>query len=339
MVHEMAFRLPPGIGKGALAAFAMLCVLNGALLSDVVVHRYASVFAVGRAMDKQLYLEGHPPVVLALGNSRVDNGIDPAVLRAEWGGNVSVFNHGIPGANARVMHGMLERLSRKGSLASVKWVLIGLDESFLQADESLGYVYFFGDRASLWAARQYGFWFGSWVRLWSYSDNLRELREPEKALRFVQATLQPLEPVGGAASRFQGYRKGFHGGGQDAGQLARQEASASQHPDPSVVAAFESMLDLLQESGIRVAVTFPPYLHRQNAYLDPSPARAAFSDTKASLKQRGVIVLDATDPVPREAVYFVNAGHLNDDGAQIYSTWIARALRSEMGSLVTGKAQ
>lgn len=331
--------LPPGIGMGAALALGLLVGLNLLLLNDGVVHHYGAVFAVGRAMDKQLHVESHPPAVLVVGNSRVDNGVDPTTLRSVWHDRVASFNHGIPGANARVMYGMLKRMDEKGRLGKVRGVLLGLDESFLQADESLGYIYFFGHRPTLLADREYRFWFGSWLRLWSYSDNLRQLREPEKALRFVSATFRPLEPVGGAASRNLGYRKGFGGGGQDEGQVGRQEVLAQHKPDQSVLRALDALLDLLQTRGIPVAVTFPPLLRRQSAYVDPAQSGGAYARLKDELKRRSVSVLDESDPVPRDAAYFVNPGHLNDKGAQIYSAWLAERLRAEWAWLGSGQSE
>lgn len=335
--RTFTLRWPPGVGLGALLALALLLIFNGLLLNDHLVHRYGAVFAVGRAMDKQLHIESHPPAVLVLGNSRIDNGLDPRTLSAAWNG-ISAFNHGVPGANARVMQGMVKRLEAKGVLNQVRGVVIGLDESFLQADESLGYVYFFGDRASLWANRDYRAWLGTWLRLWSYSDNLRQLREPEKALRFVKATFQPLEPVGGAAWRNLGYRAGFAGGGQNEGQALRQETLSQQPPDPQAVEAFKSLLSRLQARGIPVAVTIPPLLNRKSAYLDATQADAAFASLHAWLAAQKVTLIVDADPVPRELGYFVNAGHLNDRGAQIYSGWLAQKLSAAWPWLKAGSA-
>ena len=337
---NFVLRWPPGVGRGAVLALALLAVLNQLLFSDPIIRRYGAVFAVGRAMDKQLHIEAQPPAVLILGNSRVDNGLDPRTLSTAWGG-VPVFNHGVPGANARVMYGMVKRLEAAGALdqGKTRGIILGLDESFIQADESLGYIYFFGDRPSLWAGREYRHWFGSWLRLWAYSDNLRQLREPEKALRFSVATFQALEPVGGAAWRNWGYRAGFSGGGQNEGQATRQETLAQHAPDQSVVQAFEAMLDLLQKRGVEVVVTFPPLLQRQSAYRDATQADGSYARLKERLKNRSVTVLDERDPVPRDAAYFVNPGHLNNKGAQIYSAWLAGRLRSEWAWLSPGGAK
>lgn len=339
---NFARRWGPGVGRGAVLALVLLAVLNQLLFSDQIMRRYGAVFAVGRAMDKQMHIEAQPPAVLILGNSRVDNGLDPRALSTAWGG-VPAFNHGVPGANARVMYGMVKRLEAAGVLdqGKTRGVILGLDESFIQADESLGYIYFFGDRSSLWAGHEYRLWLGSWLRLWAYSDNMRQLREPEKALRFVTATFRSLEPVGGAAWRNLGYRAGFAGGGQNQneGQALKQESQAQRPPDQSVVQTFEALLDLLQKKGIDVVVTFPPLLNRVSAYVDTAQAGGDYGRLKEMLKKRSVTVLDERDPVPRDAAYFVNPGHLNDKGAQIYSAWLAGRLRSEWAWLSSGGAK
>ena len=45
-------------------------------------------------------------------------------------------------------------------------------------------------------------------------------------------------------------------------------------------------------------------------------------------------MISEPDPVPRAAEYFVNAGHLNDRGAQIFSTWLAGKLTDAWPELV-----
>lgn len=330
-------RLPPGVGGGVAAALVLLMLLNLLLLSDEVIHRFGAVFAVGRAMDKQLYVETYPPEILVLGNSRVDNGIDPHTLTRIWGSKVSAFNLGIPGANVRVTYGMVKRLESTGALqrSKIRGVILGLDESYLQADETLGYIYFFGHRPTLWARHDYRLWFGSWVRLWSYSDNLRELREPEKALRFIAATFQQVEPVGGAAWRHLGYRAGF-GGAQNEAQITSQRTLSAKQPDPNMVRYFEELLELFRSHGIQVAVVFPPLLDRKSAYLDPHQANGSYDMLRGSLQQHPDIRLVSADPVPRDPAYFVNPGHLNDTGAQIYSAWLAERLRLEWPWLKKG---
>jgi hypothetical protein len=318
--------IPPGLGRSFwVAALIILCV-ELALHSEFVMQRYRSVFAVGRAMDKLQYLERHPPGVLFIGNSRVDNGIDPRAVSHALGQPASCcFNLGLPGANLLTWHGMVERLHGQGLLGAegVHTVVLGLDESALQEDNSLGYVGFFADRSALWASGRYQDWLGSYLRLWSYSANLRQLREPEKALRLIEASTRQVDPVGGAAAAHLGYRAGF-GAAQNQTQIVQQEHAAQQAPAPDVVAFLWRTLDVLQTQGVRVFVTFPPLRDRSPAFFDPDPAAAPYRALRRSLQRRGVTVL----PMPTGYVSseFVNAGHLNDTGAQRYSAELGRQL-------------
>lgn len=319
-------KVPPGLGKSFwFAAFLVLCV-EFALHSEPVIHRYRSVFAVGRAMDKLHHVEKNPPQVLFIGNSRTDNGVDPRVVSEILGQPASTcFNLGLPGANLLVLHGIVERLKERDLLDTnrIHAVVLGLDESALQEDNSLGYVSFLADRSALWESGRYQEWIGSYLRLWSYSGNLRQLREPEKSLRLLEASVRSLEPVGGAAATYLGYRAGF-GGAQNEAQAVRQENAAQQPPSPDIVAFLWRSIDILQSQGVRVFVTIPPLRDRPSAFVDPNTAAAPYRAVLASLKQRDVIVLSAAEGfLPSE---FVNAGHLNDRGAQRYSADLGRQL-------------
>jgi len=321
-------RFPPGLSAAFWLAATVLLLVEASLHSDAIVHRYRSVFAVGRAMDKILLIERQTPTLLLLGNSRVDNGIDPRtvgrVLQLPESG---AFNMGVPGANAVTIHGILARLNRAGLLGGtgIGKVVIGLDESTLQADDSLGYGLFFVDRPRLWEAGLYRTWLGSWLRLWGYSDNLRQLREPEKLLRFLQATVQPVEPVGGGAAEFHGYRAGFEGG-QNREQLQRQEAGTRAPPDPVALATFWRCLDLLRERKVQVVLVFMPMLNRQPLYLQEGPAEAKpYRIILEQLRARGVPIL--SQPLADLAAgEFINPGHLNDRGAQRFSRALAENL-------------
>ena len=319
-------KMPPDLGKSFwFAAFILMCV-ELALHSETVMQRYRSVFAVGRAMDKLHYVEGHSPHVLFLGNSRTDNGVDPRTVSWAWPDHaLRSFNLGLPGANALVYHGELKCLDAHGLLgrAAIHTVVLGLDESALQEDNSLGYVSFLADRRALWDAARYRDWLGSYLRLWSYSGNLRELREPDKALRFIEASVRPLDPIGGAAATHLGYRAGF-GAAQNAAQVARQENAALQPPAPAVEAFLWRAIDLMQSRGVRVFVTLPPLRDRASAFVGDSPAAAPYRTLLAQLQQRGVIVLPP--PEGYGVAEFINAGHLNDQGAQRYSTELGRQL-------------
>lgn len=320
--------IPPGLGAAFwLAALILFCV-EAALHGDTLVHRYRSVFAVGRAMDKVLLVERQTPRVLFVGNSRVDNGIDPRTVGHRLGlAEREVFNLGIPGANALIFQGILERLADKGLLGGdgIRDVVLGLDENTLLADDSLGYGVFFVNRSSLWRAGLYQTWLGSWLRLWGYSDNLRQLREPEKALRFMAATLRSIEPVGGSAARFQGYREGFEEA-QNQAQAQRQEAGSREPPDPVALAAFQNCLDLLKKQGVRVTVVFMPLRDRRPLYLQTAPPEAApYRVVLADLRARGIAVIETPlDDLLAEE--FINAGHLNDRGAQRFSRALAEHL-------------
>jgi len=202
-VQGCRLRLPPGLGGAFWMATLLLALAELALHSETVMFQYRAVFAVGRAYDKLFEVERRPPPVLFIGNSRTDNGIDPQTvdrvgLHARPG-----FNLGLPGANAIVYQGEIRRLDDRKLLGktAIHTAVFGLDESALQEDNSLGYISFLADRRALWDAGRYRDWLASLLRLWSYSGNLRELREPDKALRFVEASVRSLDPVGARQRR------------------------------------------------------------------------------------------------------------------------------------------
>lgn len=314
-----------------LFAVLLLALAEGALHADAFLYRYRSVFAVGRAVDKIRYVEAHLPRVLVAGNSRVDNAFDPITLQANLPGvrPGEVFNLGMPGADARALYGILARLASQDLLGPgrIGRVVLGLDESFLQSGDSLGYAVFFGDRATMWKEREYADLLRSWLRLWGYADNLKELREPAKLQRFALATVKEVEPVGGSAGEHFGYRAGF-GELQDAAQAAQQEAGSLQPPDPRLVRYFWRCLDLLAANKVDVVIAFPPLLNREVLYIDPSDARASpYSHIASELAARGVPMLALDPGGVRSADEFINAGHLNDRGAQRFTRLLARELR------------
>ena len=321
-------RIPPGLGAAFWLAAALVSLAEAALHSDALVQRYRAVFAAGRAMDKVFHVERQTPRILFIGNSRVDNGIDPRTVGAILGlPSQGAFNLGVPGANALILQGMLERLDQKGLLGGngIREGVIGLDESTMQADDSLGYSVFFVDRATLWRADLYRAWLGNCIRLWGYSDNLRGLREPEKVLQFLASTLRPGEPVGGGAAEFLGYRKGFSGA-QNQAQVMQQEAGTRAPPDPTTLAALWHGLDLLEQRRVQVSVVFMPMLNRQSLYLQGGTLEAApYRAVLAELRSRGIAVIEAplSDLMADE---FINPGHLNDRGAQRFSRALALKL-------------
>jgi hypothetical protein len=289
-----------------------------------------SVFAAGRALDKVMYVEATPPDLLILGNSRTDNGFDPKTVTHAMGQTHarSIFNLGLPGADARVLLGVLMRLDRKGVLGGqgVKQAVVSLDEALLQQVDTLGQEVFFADKAILFQDGEYLDWVRARLRLYGYSDNLRQLREPGTLSRFIEALRRDTEPVGGGAWEHAGYRAGF-GKLQDQAAAQRQEAGSLTPPHARNQAHFWRMIDLLQRRGVRVAVTFPPLLNRNVLYLqEDSPAAAPYLAVLKELQARNIPIIVLDRKLPRNRAEFINAGHLNDRGAQRYSALLGRAL-------------
>jgi hypothetical protein len=281
-------------------------------------------------MDKVLYVENARPVMLILGNSRADNGFDPGIVARVMGRTSpgSVFNMGLPGADARVLMGILLRLDRAGALGGegIKQVVISLDEALLQKVDTLGQEVFFADRPTLWRDGEYHDWLRANLRLYGYSENLRQLREPGSLSRFVQALRQDTDPVGGSARLHAGYRAGI-GGLQDNAAALRQEAGSRNPPDAGNLTHFWRMVALLRERGVEVAVTFPPLLTRNVLYMTAeSPEAAPYQAVLRELRRWDVPIIVLDREVPRRPAEFVNAGHLNDLGAQRYSALLGDAL-------------
>lgn len=304
----------------------IVLLVECALHSETVLFRYRSVFAVGRALDKIHYVEKHKQGIVFIGNSRTDNGIDPRTVAKNLpGGRASAFNLGLPGANAIVYHGEIRRLEVNGLLGgdAIHTVVLGLDENALWEENTLGYIGFLADRCSLWQAARYHDWFGSFLRLWSYSGNLRDVREVKEMSRFIKATFHRIEPIGGTAETYLGYRAGF-GEPPNASEILRRRSIAPKSPSKDVEAFLWLSVDILQARGVRVFVTILPERHRLSGYFDPSSHAAPYREVRARLEQRGVIVL----PPPRDYSdsEFINDGHLNDRGAQRYSLELGRQL-------------
>jgi hypothetical protein len=196
----------------------------------------------------------------------------------------------------------------------------------VQAVDTLGQEVFFAPIGSLLRDGQYKDAMRAGLRLYGYTDNLRGLREPASLQRFVQATLHDAEPLGGGAARHLGYRAGF-GGLQDQAAAQQQELGSRAPPDAVNLRHLWRMLDLLQLRGVHVAVVFPPVLGRELLYRGgPPAARAPYQDVVDELARRGVPMIALDDAAARDPAEFVNAGHLNDLGAQRYSRLLAQAL-------------
>ncbi len=325
----------PRPGRGLLVAALLLFAVECLLHSDAVLHRYRSVFAAGRAMDKSLYAAAHCPSVILLGNSRVDNAFDPRTIASEFTVPLErgAFNLGVPGADTRVLAGIVDRLDAAGCLreGGVRQVVLTLDEALVQPVDTLGQVVFFASPGRLWRDGQHHDALRAALRLYGYTNNLRQLREPASLQRFVQATLGPVEAVGGGAAEHLGYRAGFSGL-QDAQSAQLQEASSVAPPDPVNVRALWRLLDLLAARGVQVAVTFPPLLDREVLYVAAdTPDAAPYRVIATELQRRAIPVITLSDGKPLLASEFVNPGHLNDRGAQRYSRLLAQGLQRVWG--------
>ena len=310
----------------------LLLVPEAMLHTDEFFYRFRAVFAVGRAMDKLKFVEANAPTLLIVGNSRVDNGFDPGAIAGRLGAENRgrIFNFGLPGSDTRTLFGLLTRLDRKGLLgpSRIEVVVIGLDEGYLQRADALGYEVFFADRATMLEKGEYRDLARSLVRLWGFSDNLKELREPAKLERFVQASRDSVEPIGGGAAKFAGYRAGF-GALQDAAQIGVQEAGSKQPPDPARIDYLNRSLDLLRARGVRVAVVYPPLLNRDVLYLATDDAAAnPYVEVARQLRARGVPLIGLEPGVRHDPAEFINAGHLNDRGAKRFSALLAMQLEA-----------
>ena len=77
-----------------------------------------------------------------------------------------------------------------------------------------------------------------------------------------------------------------------------------------------------------IAVVFPPLLNRDVLYLAPSSAQSApYLQIASELRQRGIPLIRLDAGPPRDPGEFVNAGHLNDKGAQRYSALLGQAMQ------------
>lgn len=119
---------------------------------------------MGRAKDKLHNLETHPPRVVVVGNRRTDNGIDPRALGRAFDqpAHISINNLGLPSANLLTYHGIVKRLNSEGLFGGqrIHTVLLAIDESALEAENSLGYIGLLVGRSALWNLGRYGDWLG-----------------------------------------------------------------------------------------------------------------------------------------------------------------------------------
>lgn len=305
------------------------------LHNEDFLHRYRSVFAVGRAADKIAHVVKMQPTILFMGNSRVDNGIVPEVVTSTLNlrqGNV--FNLGIPGQNTRVLSGVVRILERRGVLSSVqlRCVMIGLDATLFSLEDDLNYSVFFADRWEMTAAGEYRDLLSSVFRLWGFSNNLKGLREPARMLDFISATLTDREPWGGSVLDNLGHR---------ANQERLTPAQRSALPDQGAPADLDirartyllAALDQLLARGIYVGVFFTPQYKRSNEFERSGPGHDAYKQLLADIEARGVALFHVADMDTYGADLFSDPGHLNENGARRYSATLAQAMHSRWPAL------
>ena len=317
-------------GKGVIIGLLVLLGIELYLHNDDFLHRYRSVFAVGRAADKITHVVKMQPNIVFMGNSRVDNGIAPEVVTSTLEMNQGeVFNLGIPGQNTRVLSGVVRELERRGALSAVQLqcVMIGLDATLFYPVDDLNYSVFFADRWEMAAAGEYRDLLSSVFRLWGFSPNLKGLREPARIKDFITATLIDRDPWGGSVRDNLGFR---------AKQERLTPAQGNKVPDQETPVALDTQaraylltaLDRLLAHGISVGVFFTPQYRRSNEFERIGSDNDTYRQLLADLQSRGVALIHVTDMGTYGADLFSNPGHLNEEGARRYSAALAQTMRS-----------
>jgi hypothetical protein len=341
LTESRAGRMPAAHTEGArpqwrspfagLAIAALLLMgIEAFLHSDSFLFRYRSVFAAGRAMDKLLALETEPKAVVALGNSRVDNGFHPEVLQQQTGREA--FNLGLPGAEACNVEGVVGRLAARDKFGAgrIEQVLFGLDEGFLQRTGGLGYEVFFDEPARLLAHGRYTDWLRSRIRLWGYTDSLRTLQEPAKLIRFIEASFGEVESWGGGARETSGFRAADEVTNQDAAQVDRQNRNTRHPPpDPEVLECLWATIEQLQAINVAVNVFLTPSLRGANPFAGAAGGPGGpYARVKNELLARGVKILEFDVGDILAGKFFANPGHLNRAGAVEFTSRLAAVLKA-----------
>jgi len=324
-------------GKGIIIGLLVLLGVELYLHNDDFLHRYRSVFAVGRAADKITHVVKMQPNIVFMGNSRVDNGIMPEVVSATLNlRRGDVFNLGIPGQDSRVLSGVVHELERRGALSAVQLqcVMIGLDATLFYPVDNLNYAVFFADRWDMAVAGEYRDLFSSVFRLWGFSPNLKGLREPARFQDFIAATLTDRDPWGGSVQDNLGFR---------AKQERLTPAQVNEVPDQEAPEALTirartyllTALDRLLARGISVGVFFTPQYRRSNEFEWNGPDNDTFKQLLADIQARGVALIHVADMGTYGADLFSNPGHLNEAGARRYSTALGQAMRGSCPAIST----
>ena len=322
-------------GKGIIVGLLILLGIELYLHNDDFLHRYRSVFAVGRAADKIAYVAKMQPPIVFLGNSRVDNGIAPTVVSTTLGlQKGQVFNLGIPGLNTRSLSGIVRELEQRGALSGIgiRYILVGLDATLFSLDDELNYSVFFANRWQMLAAGEYPDLVASVFRLWGFSTNLKGLREPGRMRDFLAATLTDRDPWGGSVRANLGYRAK-----QDALTAAERDTTPdSSRPTTLSARARDYLLDALDRvlhRGIRVGVFFMPQYRRVNEFEQTRAEYAAYESMLAEMQARGVALFHVLDTDTYGPGLFSDPGHLNESGARRYSISLAHAITKQWPTL------
>jgi hypothetical protein len=321
-------------GKGIFVGLLILCSFELYLHNDDFLERYRSVFAVGRAADKINFVAKTQPTMVVMGNSRVDNGINPGVIASSLHLNRGeVFNLGIPGQNTRVLSGVMKILARKKALVSnrLRFVAIGIDETLFTPEDNLNYSVFFADRLDALFFHEPVVLLGSVFRMWGYSDNLKGLREPGRMRDFLIATIADREPWGGSVSSNLGYRA------MESTLNAQQANStfiASKYPtlEPSSVAYFFKAIDELLKNNIKVGVFFTPQYRRSNPFAS-AREDDEYQGILRRLRKHGVEIFITPKTTDYSAVVFSDPGHLNKTGAEKFSRELSAVIQQRWPEL------
>ncbi len=330
--NNKATRLAAWPFKGLLAALIILLGTELYLHNDDFLYRYRSVFAVGRAADKLSYIRNTKPDIIFLGNSRVDNGIDPKVIADRFNLKPNqVFNFGIPGINTVSLCGMAQRLVQDNDRenSDKQYILIGLDDSLFTLNDNLNYSVFFADRWSLLANHQWGVLLANTFRLWGFSNNLKGLREPSRLDAFLRATLEDRDSWGGSLSENHGYRAKNGTLTKDVIEQVERRIDRIKSLHPLAVDYFFCLIETLVKHDRIVAVYFPPTFWHEAPFPEKYPAIIE------RLQKMGVRILRKTDDSDYNWNLFSDPGHLNNAGAAKFSNQIASQIMMIWPSLAS----
>jgi len=314
-------------GKGLIIACLILFGCEIYLHYDGFLHRYRSVFAVGRAADKIDYVIENRPRLVLVGNSRVDNAIDPALLTEYLDlKRDNAFNLGVPGVNTIALSGITDLLLASAYYSDSEdvFVLLGLDESLFTLKDELNYSVFFANRWKLLKYSEFRLFISTVFRLWGFSDNLKGLREPGRFQDFLQATLSDRESWGGPISQNLGFRaqNGELSAKDSAGSIAVYPTAAL---DPVATDFFYNLIDSLLEKQVNIAVFFAPLFGRESLFEKRS-GNDQYQAVINFLRDRQVAILSTTMGLDFTHKDFLDAGHLNVIGAKKFTASLAESI-------------